>query len=95
MSYDFPVTIQQDIQQYAQAEHITAEEAVLKIIQVGLKSIRRKAQKVAPLSDDELNQLKVLAPGTFGLLEDVPDEQIKRMDATIRRTKRERFPARA
>lgn len=95
MSFDFPATIRQDIQQYAQEEHITTEEAALKIVQAGLKTIRRKAATETLDIDDQIRQLKVLAPGTFGLLEDVPDEQIKRMEATIRRMKRERFPTRA
>jgi hypothetical protein len=94
MTYDFPATVQQDIQQYAQAEHISAEEAILKIVKVGRKTIRRKAQIVAPLSEDELRQLDGFGK-TFGLLADVPDEDIDRMAATVRRMKREGSPARA
>jgi hypothetical protein len=85
MSFDFPATIQQDIQQYAKAEHITVDEAALKIVQVGLKSLRprtarpvagtrRKAQDVAPITDEELANLDRLCPA-LKLLDDVTDEE--------------------
>jgi hypothetical protein len=36
MSVDIPAEIQHDIQRYAQQEHITPEEAVLRLIETGL-----------------------------------------------------------
>jgi len=36
MNFDIPLDIEQEIQQYAQAEHITADEAVVKLIHAGL-----------------------------------------------------------
>jgi len=74
-------------------EHISPVEAAVKLIQSGLKAKRRKAAAETPEIDEQIRHLKALAPGTFGLLEDVPDEQIRRMEATINRMKRERFPA--
>jgi hypothetical protein len=95
MSFDLPASIERDLEQYAQSERITPVEAAVKFIQSGLKASKRKASKGTVDIDEQIRQLKALAPGTFGLLEDVPDEQIRRMEATISRMKRERFPARA
>ncbi len=41
MSFDIPMTIEPEIMQYAQLEHITADEAVVRLIQVGLTTSRR------------------------------------------------------
>jgi hypothetical protein len=101
MSFDFPATIQQDIQQYAKAEHITVDEAALKIVQVGLKSLRprtarpvagtrRKAQDVAPITDEELANLDRLCPA-LKLLDDVTDEEWDDVLKGARRMNREGF----
>jgi len=94
MSLDLPINIERDLEEYAQSEHISPAEAAVKFIQSGLKASRRKMAKENLVTDEQIQQLKAL-DGTFGLLEDVPEEQIDRMAATIRRMKRERFPARA
>ena len=90
MSFDFPAAILQDIQQYAQAEKISAEEALIKLVQTGLKATRRKVKPIAPLTDDEIRQLDGLGK-TFGLLADLPDEDVDRMAASIQSMKREGF----
>ncbi len=92
MSFDFPLAIQQDIQEYALTEHITADEAALKLVQVGLKALRGK--EVAPLTDRELKQFKELYPG-LGQLGDVTDEQWDRIVKGARKMNKEGFPARA
>jgi hypothetical protein len=95
MGFDLTVGVERDLQANAQAEHISPSEAVVKFVQSGLKSSNRKAQASGDLLTDELiNPLKTLDSG-FGLLEDVPEENIKRMEATIRRMKRKGFPERA
>jgi hypothetical protein len=68
---------------------------VVKSVQSGLKSSKRKARASGdPLTDELINPLKTLDSG-YGLLEDVPAENIKRMETTIRRMKRKGFPGRA
>jgi hypothetical protein len=94
MSFNFPANIQQDIQQYAQAEHISPDAAATKLVQLGLKTIRRKTKGIDLVTDEQISRLKAL-DSSFGLLEDVPEENIDRMSATIRRMKREGFGARA
>jgi hypothetical protein len=81
MSFDLPASIERELERYAQAEHISPEEAAIKFIQSGLKAKRRKPEVEALDMDEQIRQLKALAPGTFGQLEDVPDEQIRRMEA--------------
>jgi len=94
MSFDFPASVERDIEQYAQAEHITPTEAAVKLIQDALKAAKRNAVKEDLVTDEQIRQLKALN-STFGLLEDVPEEKIDRMAATIKRMKREGFPTRA
>ncbi|CAN5492978.1 hypothetical protein BH11ARM2_BH11ARM2_22240 [soil metagenome] len=93
MSLELPVSVERDIERYAQAESITPTEAAIKLIRSSLKEARRKTQE--PLvTDEQIRQLKAL-DSSYGLLEDVPEEKIDRMAATIRRMKREGFSARA
>jgi hypothetical protein len=90
MGFNIPLSVQRDVQEYAQAEHISADEAAVKLIREALKASRRKAKGADLVTDEQLRQLKALDP-SFGLLEDVPEEQIDRMSAMIRRMKREGF----
>lgn len=53
-----------------------------------------KPEPAKPLTPEELAHLKEL-DGTFGLLEDVPEEVIDRIEEGIRRMKKEGFPVRA
>ena len=94
MSFDIPATMEQDIRQYAQAEHLSADEALIKLVQTGLRAAKRRGKRAELVTDDQLNRLKALDP-SFGLLADVPEEKIDRMSATIRRMKREGFGTRA
>jgi uncharacterized protein (DUF433 family) len=90
MSLDLPASVELELQQYAESEHISPLDAAVHLIQKGLKSSKRKARAVAPLTDDEIRQLDSLGK-TFGLLADHSDEVIDRMAATINRMKQERF----
>jgi len=94
MSFDFPATIQQDIQQYAQAEHITADEAALKIIQVGLKTIRqrnaRSGSAKREITEEDLQTLRQNVP-IFAFLEKLPDGVIDGMEAASKQIRAERF----
>ena len=44
MSVEIPLNIERDIQQFAQQEHITHDEAVLRLIETGL-SVRKPGPK--------------------------------------------------
>lgn len=94
MSFDLPASVEREVQRYAETEHISPAEAVVRLIQDALKA-KHKGTDESLVLDEQIRQLKALAPGTFGLLEDVPDEQIDHMATTIRRMKREGFSPRA
>lgn len=94
MSFDLPASLERDLEQYAQAEQISPGESAVRLIQGALKAKRRRASKGNLVTDEQIRQLKALN-GTFGLLEDVPEEKIDRMAATIKRMKREGLPNRA
>jgi len=93
MSIDLPADVQTDLERYAAAEHLSLVEAAVRLIQSGLKSKRRKKATDVYVTDEQISQLKALN-GSFGLLEDVPEEQIDAMSRTIKRMKREGFPKR-
>ena len=40
MNYDLPGSIESDIQEFAKSEHISADEAVVRLVQTGLKAGR-------------------------------------------------------
>ena len=94
MSFDFPATVQEDIQRYAQAQHISAEEAALRIVQLGLKAIRRKTKTVPYLTDEELATFDKAFPA-LDKLSDVTDEQWDRVLKRVRRMSRDGLSARA
>jgi len=94
MSFDFPVTIQQDIQLYAQAEHISVDEALLKLVQTGLKATKRRGKAVVPLTDAELAAFDQAFPA-LDKLADVTDEQWDRVLKGARRMSREGLSTRA
>ncbi len=103
MSFDFPASVQLDIQQYARTEHISADEAALKIVQLGLKAIRQRAARPAPvpkrkaaatpLTQDELATLDEHFPG-LNPWNDVTGEQWDRVLKAKQKMSREGFPVR-
>jgi len=103
MSFDYPAAIQQDIQQYAQTEHITADEAALKIVQLGLNAIRKRPGRAkapskpkAPaheITEAALETLRQSVP-IFAFLEKLPDSVIDGMEAASKQIRAERFTPR-
>jgi len=97
MSLDFnriPASIEREAVQYAETQHITAEEAFVEIFTNGLKvTKKRQAKAVVPITDDELKQIDKLFPG-LSAMDDVTDEEWDRVNHRIRRMKREGLSAR-
>ena len=48
MSFDFPASVQRDIQEYARAERISSEEALIKLVKTGLKAARQRVTDQLP-----------------------------------------------
>jgi hypothetical protein len=92
MSFEFPANLERDIERFARAEHISPTDAAARLIQDGLKAKKQKSPKEDLVTDEQIRQLKALDL-LFGLLEDVPEGQIDRMEASIQRMNRARFPA--
>lgn len=87
MSYDFPAHITRDIENYAQAEHITPTEAAVKLMQDALKAKKRKAAK--GLSEADWEQLQ--QDPTVAFFQRLPDHVFKQMEAASKQIHAERF----
>ena len=107
MSFDIPEIHVADGSREAQIleaimarDHVTTEEAVRSILRTAAMpqkirshSVTKPSSEPAPLSDYEIDQLARLGK-TFGLLADVSDEQIARVEADINELKLEGLPTR-
>jgi hypothetical protein len=78
MSFDLPVNIARDLEEYAQAEHISPTEAAIKFIQSGLKAKKRKTAQNG-LTATQLEQLRNSPTAAFfgGLSDHVLDQMVK------------------
>jgi hypothetical protein len=93
MSFDLPPSVESDLQAYAQAEHISPAEAVVKFVQSGLKARRRKSAK-GELTAEEWLKVKEADPG-FAFFAKLPDSVIDRIAEASKQTRGERFTPRA
>jgi len=94
MSFDLPTSVESELRRYALAENLSPSEAAVKLIRDALKTKKPKVAKENLVTDEQIRELKAL-DGSFGILEDVSEEQIDRIAASIRRSKREGFAKRA
>jgi len=93
VSFDLPASIERDLEQYAQAEHISPVEAAVKFIQSGLKSSKRKAaSRRAETIDWE--QYQQVVPGV-ALFQRLPDGVLDDMVKGSRRIRSEKLNPRA
>jgi len=58
MSFDIPVTIEPRIQQFAHAQHITTDEAIVRLLDAGLERLVPKTAAIpgltgTPMSDED------------------------------------------
>ncbi len=91
MSFDLPINLTRDLEEYAQREHISPTEAAVKFIQSGLESGKRKsAQKGLSVADwEELRQ-----DPTIAFFERLPEHIFKQMEAASKQIHTERFKPR-
>jgi hypothetical protein len=91
MSFDLPASIQQDLETYAKAEHMSPSEAAVKFIQSGLKGKRRKADAVV-VSEADVEAYYEAFPG-FREFADVTDEQWEQVLKSTRRMSKQGLSA--
>lgn len=92
MSLDLPVSLERDLERYAQANHISTTEAAANLLQSALKVEKRKASK-GELTEEEWQQLRTIP--MFSFLENLPDSAIDCIEAASRETRAERTKPRA
>jgi len=93
MSFDLPINVERDLEQYAQAEHITPAEAVVKFVQSGLRADKRKA---AGRQTEKIDweQYQQLVPGV-ALFQSLPEGVLDDMIKGSRRIRSEKLTPRA
>lgn len=92
MSYEFPANVERDIQKLAKAEHISANEAALKLITEAIKTKKLKSYKKQD-SEVDWDKLAQLVPG-LELLSELPADVVDEIARSSRRTRAERLTPR-
>ena len=88
MSFDLPASIERELEQYAQAEHITPVEAAVKFIQSGLKAKRRKTSQQT-LTEAQTEQLRNSPTAMF--FGGLSDHALEQMEKASKQIHAERF----
>ena len=91
MSFDLPASIERELEQYAQAEHITTVEAAVKFIQSGLKAKRRNAVR-NELTEAQTEQLRNSPTAAF--FGGLSDHTLEHMEKASKQIHAERFAPR-
>ena len=91
MSFELPASLERDLERYAQSEHISPAEALVKFVQSGLKSTKRKAKP--QVTEADLETLRRNVP-IFAFMESLPDDVVGGMQAASKQFRAERFTPR-
>ncbi len=93
MSFDLPVNVARELEEYAQAEHISPAEAAVKLIHGALKAKNRRiAKQQAPGLD--WNKFQQLVPGS-DLFQQLPEGTVEDIAMSSRQIRAEKLTPRA
>jgi|GEM_PF-1649007 len=81
MSFDLPADLERDLELYAEAEHISPAEAVVRFVEAGLNAWKRKA-KSNPLTAEEWELLR--KDPLVAFFERLPERTIDQMEAVYK-----------
>lgn len=90
MSFDLPVNIARDLEEYVQAVGISSAEAAVKLIQSGLKARRRKSVR-GELTEAQTEQLRNSPTAAF--FGGLSDHTLEQMEKASKQIHAERFSA--
>ncbi|RYG30742.1 hypothetical protein EON81_24335 [bacterium] len=93
MSYDFPASVEREIELYAQTEQLTLEVAALKLMREALAA-KRLGKPASKVGDTVPDDLAALDPG-FRFFANLPDDVLDAIEATSREIRAEEFVARS
>jgi hypothetical protein len=88
MSFDLPASVERDLERYARAEHISPADAVVRLVQSGLESSKRKAEH--KIKEADLKTLRENVP-FFAFMEKLPDDVVEGMQASSKQFRAEEF----
>jgi hypothetical protein len=91
MSFDLPVNVARDLEEYAQSERISPTEAAVKLIRSGLKGKRRKAAR-NELTEAQKEQLRNSPTAAF--FGGLSDHTLEQMEKASKQIHAERFAPR-
>jgi len=92
MSFDFPASVERDIERYAQDEHISSAEAVVQLVRDALKAKKRNAAN-RKFTEADLETLRRNVP-IFAFLEKLPDGVLDGIQAATNEIRAEGFTPR-
>jgi len=93
MSINFPANVEREIERYAQAQHMSTDEAAVKLVRDALKAKRRKGY-AGEIPHAEWQKL-VQADPAFEFFAELPDNVIDDIADASSQTRAERFKSRA
>jgi hypothetical protein len=88
VNFELPATIQRELEQYAEAEHISPTEAAVKFIRSGLEASREKS---VPRELTEADWEILRNDPTIAFFRRLPDHVLEQMEAASREIHSERF----
>jgi hypothetical protein len=88
MSFDLPATIERELEQYAEAEHISPTEAAVKFIRSGLEASREKS---VPRELTEADWEQLQSSPTVAFFGKLSDHALEQMEAASELIHAERF----
>lgn len=91
MSYEFPASVEREVERYAEEANLTPGEAAVQLIQTGLERTRKPEAK-GELSAEEWESL--MSYPAFALLQSIPDSVIDIVEANLRERRGEPEPPR-
>jgi hypothetical protein len=89
MSFDLPASLEREIEQYAQTEHISPKEAAVQLLSEILQVKKRKTPK-AKVTEADLETLRQNVP-FFAFMEKLPEDVVQGMQSASKQFRAEKF----
>ncbi len=91
MSYEFPASIEREVERYAEEAHLSPAAVAVQLVLSGLEKAH-KPEATGELSKEEWERLRANPP--FALIQSIPDSVIDIVETNVRERRGEADPPR-